>query len=215
MGKDYPVNALEQLAAELRSAYPDAKIEVGAPKHELGVWGIDFSRGSNTGEVAWSCGCGFGLSVNSSACYGERPDETYSTVEKVLARIKELVDSGKPTEPPPALVLKALRQSRKLTQAQLAKLLRVKQASVSKLENRADMHISTLRGILGKLGADLEIRAVFPDGVVRIMQFEPARKNAAAKSAAMPRKAKSSRTGRAEAGRDARPAIAAAKRSSA
>ena len=37
--------------------------------------------------------------------------------------------------------LQELRQARSLTQEQMAKILRVKQASVSKLERRTDMYI--------------------------------------------------------------------------
>jgi len=55
---------------------------------------------------------------------------------------------------------------------QLAVSLHVKQASVSKLERRTDMYISTLRGYIKAMGGDLEIIARFPDGSVRINQFE-------------------------------------------
>jgi len=36
----------------------------------------------------------------------------------------------------------------------------------------ADMYISTLRGVIKAMGGDLEIVARFPDGSVRINQFE-------------------------------------------
>lgn len=68
--------------------------------------------------------------------------------------------------------LAELRQARKLSQEQLATLLEIKQASVSKLERRADMYISTLRNFVKAMGGDLEITARFPDGSVRISQFE-------------------------------------------
>jgi hypothetical protein len=46
------------------------------------------------------------------------------------------------------------------------------QGDVSKLERRADMYVSTLASYLQAVGADLEIRAVFPDGrAVKITQF--------------------------------------------
>ena len=45
------------------------------------------------------------------------------------------------------------------------------EASVSKLERRADMYISTLRGFVEAMGGELEIVARFPDGDVRIDQF--------------------------------------------
>jgi len=46
------------------------------------------------------------------------------------------------------------------------------QGDVSKLERRADMYVSTLASDLQAIGAELEIRAVFPDGrAVRIKPF--------------------------------------------
>lgn len=69
------------------------------------------------------------------------------------------------------MALDELREARRLTQEQLAKSLRIRQATVSKMERRADMYLSTLQGIIKAMGGELEIRAIFPDGVVRINQF--------------------------------------------
>jgi hypothetical protein len=70
------------------------------------------------------------------------------------------------------MALAELRAARNLTQEHLSDVLGVKQSAVSKLERRADMYVSTLRSFIKAMGGDLEIRAVFPDGVVRITQFE-------------------------------------------
>ena len=70
------------------------------------------------------------------------------------------------------LPLQELRQARQLSQEQLAAILQVKQASISKLERRTDMYISTLRQFIAAMGGELEIVAKFPDGVVRITQFQ-------------------------------------------
>ena len=67
--------------------------------------------------------------------------------------------------------LDELREARSLTQEQLAKALGVEQAAVSKMERRTDMYVSTLQTAIRAMGGDLEIRAVFPDGTVRIDQF--------------------------------------------
>jgi predicted transcriptional regulator len=74
--------------------------------------------------------------------------------------------------------LDELREARDLTQEQLARVLRVNQAAISKMERRTDMYLSTLQGIIKAMGGQLEIRAVFPDGIVRINQFEDLRKRA-------------------------------------
>ena len=76
------------------------------------------------------------------------------------------------------MALDELREARDLTQEQLARLLRVNQAAVSKMERRADMYITTLQGVIKAMGGRLEIRAVFPNGVVRINQFQDLRKRA-------------------------------------
>ena len=53
----------------------------------------------------------------------------------------------------------------------LAKNLNVKQAEISKIENRADMLMSTLRNFVQAIGGDLEVRAVFPDRAIEISTF--------------------------------------------
>jgi DNA-binding XRE family transcriptional regulator len=71
-----------------------------------------------------------------------------------------------------AMALDKVRTARDLTQAQLAQVLNVSQGAVSKVERRTDMYISTLRSYVTAMGGDLQIRAVFPEGVVLINQFE-------------------------------------------
>jgi transcriptional regulator with XRE-family HTH domain len=81
---------------------------------------------------------------------------------RVEARVNEALQ---------AMALDELREARKLTQTQLATTLRVDQGSVSKMERRTDMYISTLRSYIEAMGGALHIRAVFPDGDVQIRQF--------------------------------------------
>jgi DNA-binding XRE family transcriptional regulator len=67
--------------------------------------------------------------------------------------------------------LDELRKARELTQEHLAKVLGVKQSAISKMERRTDVYVSTLSDFIRAMGGELEIRAVFPDGSVRINQF--------------------------------------------
>ncbi len=68
--------------------------------------------------------------------------------------------------------LAELREALALTQTTLAKTLEINQAAVSKIENRTDMFISTLRSFIHAMGGELEIKAKFPDGpAVIIRQF--------------------------------------------
>ncbi len=69
------------------------------------------------------------------------------------------------------LPLDELREARDLTQVHLAQILHMTQASISKMERRTDMYVSTLQAFVKAMGGELEIRAVFPEGAVRITQF--------------------------------------------
>jgi DNA-binding Xre family transcriptional regulator len=64
--------------------------------------------------------------------------------------------------------LHQLRNARQMTQTRLAEVLEMDQGNISKLEKRTDMYLSTLRSYIEAMGGALEIRAVFPDGDVKI-----------------------------------------------
>lgn len=67
-----------------------------------------------------------------------------------------------------ALALAELRQSRHVTQVQLADALGITQGNVSRLEGRSDIYLSTLRSYIEALGGHIEIAAVFPDERVTV-----------------------------------------------
>jgi transcriptional regulator with XRE-family HTH domain len=77
--------------------------------------------------------------------------------------------------------LRDLRKARKLTQARVAKKLGITQDSVSRLEKRSDLLISTLRKAVKAMGGDVRIVAEFPDRApVLLSEFsedEPSRKS--------------------------------------
>jgi transcriptional regulator with XRE-family HTH domain len=70
------------------------------------------------------------------------------------------------------MALVELRGARAKSQEELAAILGMKQSSVSKLERRTDMYISSLRKFIEAMGGTLEIMARFPEGDVKINQFE-------------------------------------------
>lgn len=70
-----------------------------------------------------------------------------------------------------AIELNELRKARNLTQEELADRLGVKQANVSKMERRLDMHVSTLRDVIEAMGGELRLTAHFPDADYLIDQF--------------------------------------------
>jgi DNA-binding XRE family transcriptional regulator len=61
------------------------------------------------------------------------------------------------------LTLRDLRKAHAMTQEKLAEVLGVKQESISNLEKRSDMLLSTLREYVAALGGELQIRVKFPD----------------------------------------------------
>jgi len=80
--------------------------------------------------------------------------------------------------------LDELRIARDLTQEHLAKILQVRQSAISKLERRTDMYLSTLQSMIKAMGGTLEIRAIFPEGQVRINQLREIRPRGSHASAA-------------------------------
>jgi transcriptional regulator with XRE-family HTH domain len=62
------------------------------------------------------------------------------------------------------MALDELRSAKQLTQADMAEMLDVPQSSISRIERRADMYLSTLRNYIHAMGGALQIQAVFPDG---------------------------------------------------
>lgn len=61
------------------------------------------------------------------------------------------------------MTLRELRHARKLTQMRLAKTLGITQDSVSRLEKRSDLLLSTLRKTIEVMGGNLSLIAKFPD----------------------------------------------------
>src|SRR6266849_830047 len=61
------------------------------------------------------------------------------------------------------MTLRELRRARKLTQVRLAKALGITQDSVSRLEKRSDLLLSTLRKTVKAMGGNLSLVAEFPD----------------------------------------------------
>jgi transcriptional regulator with XRE-family HTH domain len=75
--------------------------------------------------------------------------------KKVEARATELIAEE--------MTLRELRRARKLTQARMARKLGISQDSVSRLERRSDLLLSTLRKTVEAMGGNLSLVAEFPD----------------------------------------------------
>src|SRR6266853_3208896 len=75
--------------------------------------------------------------------------------KKVEARAAQLIAEE--------MTLRELRHARKLTQVRVAKTLGITQDSVSRLEKRSDLLLSTLRKTVKAMGGKLSLVAEFPD----------------------------------------------------
>jgi transcriptional regulator with XRE-family HTH domain len=75
------------------------------------------------------------------------------------AKIKAMADELIAEE----MTLRALRQARQLTQEQVANRLNIGQDAVSRMENRNDIHLSTLTQAVQAMGGELELLVKFPD----------------------------------------------------
>lgn len=75
--------------------------------------------------------------------------------KRVEARATELIAEE--------MTLRELRQARKLTQVRLSRALGIKQDSVSRLEKRSDLLLSTLRKVVKAMGGNLSLVAEFRD----------------------------------------------------
>ncbi len=75
--------------------------------------------------------------------------------KKVEARAAQLIAEE--------MTLRELRHARKLTQVRMAKTLGITQDSVSRLEKRSDLLLSTLRKTVEAMGGNLSLIAEFPD----------------------------------------------------
>jgi predicted XRE-type DNA-binding protein len=68
-----------------------------------------------------------------------------------------------------AAALTKLRESRDLTQVEIASDLDVSQARVSRIERQDDLYLSTLDEYVRAMGGQLRVSVVFPDETVELV----------------------------------------------
>ena len=64
-----------------------------------------------------------------------------------------------------AMRLVEIRRERKISQKELAEKLKMSQPAISKLENKQNLQLDTLRNLAFGMGGELEITIKFPEGV--------------------------------------------------
>lgn len=166
-------NLMEALRAAVIATRPNVIATLDAPDDPKGTWFLDLVDEGHHVVVEWRPTAGFGVSSVVEHGFGEGPEEIYFEVEAATVRVLDLLRNRAQTDLLRGACLRDLRKDvARLTQEELATQLGIQQAAVSKLEQRTDTTVSTLRQVIEAMGGKLEIIARFPgENVVRITQF--------------------------------------------
>ncbi|SEH12895.1 Helix-turn-helix domain-containing protein [Sphingopyxis sp. YR583] len=160
-----------------------AAVDVDAPAKADGEWWIDIEIDGMQSQILWQKSSGFGVYVRETG-FGARPQEIYRKATEAGARVLQLAAQWKKDATHHALRLNELRHLLGETQGDVAKALNLDQARISKIENAADMKISTLLDFLAAMGGTLELRARFSSLEAAIEPVDPVRRKVRVRHAA-------------------------------
>jgi len=155
------MNELGQLEERLRQALPSVRLTLTEPAAADGVWWLDIEYEGRRVVVEWQAGRAFGITSEAFADtpFGVGPEEMAQGIDEASDRIMGILTRS--VRPVP---LAEVRKNRGFSQQELARRLDLDQASVSKLERRHDMLISTLQEFGSAMEAELEQAFRFRDG---------------------------------------------------
>jgi hypothetical protein len=162
------MTTMERFMEHLRERVSEAKLELDRPEQGGGSWWLDASMGRRALTIEWAPSMGFGVSSLPGEGFGEGPDEFYDDEEEALARVERLLRSGGRTKHAAQMALKRLREACHVSQTELAHRMKMTQGAVSKLERSPNPSVTVLREWVRALGGDLEIRATFKRGNVKV-----------------------------------------------
>lgn len=91
------------------------------------------------------------------------PVNVNDKIKKLISAQRKRVEDRSAELIAEEMTLRELRRARKLTQVRIAKTLGITQDSVSRLEKRSDLLLSTLRKTVRAMGGNVSIVAEFPD----------------------------------------------------
>lgn len=157
------MNPFTAIVPVLETLFPGVKTTSTPPLRDSGVWSLDIDRGETSLAVEWDPVTGFGISTVDPETYGEGPDERYREATSALARLLTLLELKQQTAPQSPLLLSQLRERRKCTQVALATRLDMRQSTLSAIEHREDVQLSTLRNYVAALHGRLELLAAFDE----------------------------------------------------
>lgn len=160
-------NEIERLRDLLQERFSDGSYKLLKPRIETGGWFLDVDLQAYALTIEWRPGKGFGLSTPTAGDTFLGPDEVYTDLNTAYERAKALLLSQTPTKPIRA-TLPELRETRRLSQVELASRLSINQGACSRMERRSDMLVGTLRNVVAAMGGELYLVAKFPDETVYI-----------------------------------------------
>lgn len=174
---------VDKLSRLLRKRIAGIEITVDAPSRPKGDWFVDTRVGQRSFVIELRPALGFGLSSTPAAGIGEGPEEFFEDEAAVVERVADLLRRKARTEPQRVRLLQELRERLHMSQVAVAEKLGVRQPTISKIERREDMNLSTLRRYVRALGGELQVTARFPDSTVEIGAKPKPRKHARASRA--------------------------------
>lgn len=161
------VDSLDAFLTILRELIPGIVAQVDAAAEPAGESFIDIDDGDFSTEISYRPDVGFGVYVGDRI-FGQRPDEIYRSATKAARRVAQLSESFKKDGLTTHLTLSEMRELVGLTQAKMAETLAIKQPSVQRIENRANVEVMTLARHVRALGGRLELSVVFEDMEARL-----------------------------------------------
>jgi transcriptional regulator with XRE-family HTH domain len=162
------MNQIEQLQQRLSKEYPMMRSTLSKPRWPNGIWWLDIAlEGAKRLTVEWN-GRHFGLSGDTAEGLGEDADEKCIGLDAIYGRLQEALTKAEQPSPPRGVLLARLREKRGISQTSLARKLGIKQSTLSGIEHRDDVMLSTLNRIVKALGGTLCVYADFPEGRFRL-----------------------------------------------
>jgi DNA-binding XRE family transcriptional regulator len=162
---------LVEVVRERLASADDIRIVVDKPALPNGFWFLAIIRDDDyVVEVEWQRHRGFGIVAGRELVFGSGVDEIYGSVQGAVARIVELLETGKATSSETPVGLVDLRKLHGLLQKDVAERLGISKSGLAQMErpdSLASMQIDTLRKLISSIGGELVISAHFPEGQER------------------------------------------------
>lgn len=160
---------INEIIKQIAKILPGVTITYEEPANPDGLFWIDIKSNDQWITVQYSSSENyFGLFLPDNECPFSKPNEIHRNFDLLLSRLQMIF-----IEDQVEIHLKQIRELLGKTQMDLSMISGQKQSSISKMENRNDLKLSSLKNFIGILGGSLEIVAHFKEFDLPIKLFEP------------------------------------------